>query len=170
MERSMAFRRVHCFSTCILVFMNTVVPMVIIKLHSWLCSLIISDSVSMLFDSQHCRRRRGTGSCEERKTHFNMKFQRFSCFIGGSYFCALRSVASWTYQGGSLGTLEWCWWGGWAGTWTCPVQVLTLEWGNGFGSIHPVRKQKYLLYCFLWSHREWLKNSCTVPRGLWGSQ
>lgn len=34
MQLSMAFRCVRCFSTCILVFMNTVVPLVIIKLHS----------------------------------------------------------------------------------------------------------------------------------------
>ena len=99
----------------------------------------------------------------KREKHFDIKFQRFSCFAGGFYFHRVGTEAERTYQGGWLGTSEWRWWEGWAGTWTCPFQVLTQEWGNGFGSIRPGREaqrgksmnnKNSLNMSFLWSQRE----------------
>lgn len=123
--------------TCVLIFMNTDVSLVIIKLHSWLWSLIIFDYISMLSDAQHGRRRRGTGSC--RREREREKNNSSTLNSGGFYFHqVLPGLEIKPYQGGWLGTVESCWWAEWAGTWTGLFPVLTQEWGNGFGSIRPV--------------------------------
>lgn len=84
--------------TCVLIFMNTDVSLVIIKLHSWLWSLIIFDYISMLSDAQHGRRRRGTGSCrrerEREKQQFNIKFRRF-LFSSGSAWAWNKTLPGW---------------------------------------------------------------------------
>lgn len=95
----------HCLSTCILFFINTVVPLVIIKLHSWLCSLIISDSVSMLFDAQHGRRRHGAGSCEEKRHILTLNSRGFPVSQPLVYFCLAWCVANSSLPGWLIGDI-----------------------------------------------------------------
>lgn len=86
--------------TCVWVFLHTAFSLVVIKLHRWLCPLVIR---ALLFNPQHSWRRGGAARCRGKKNTFcsllikhtespSLRLIRPACFCGIFLSCKTHTL------------------------------------------------------------------------------